>query len=167
MFRIKLLAAMLSMTVAMAEEFSFFTADSHNPKIEEKELGWPPEETSQTDLELPAPPATITVKASIYHPEPGQTDTTPYITADGSRISKRNPKKHRWIAVSRDLHSKWGGSLSFGDSLWVTGISDELDGVYVVRDIMNRRMRKQIDLLVGRNDHIMGIWKNVQVAKLD
>lgn len=167
MFRIKLLAAMLSMTVAMAEEFSFFTADSQDSKIEEKVLGWPPEETSQTNLELPATPTTITVKASIYHPEPGQTDATPFITADGSRISKQNPKKHRWIAVSRDLHRKWGGSLSFGDSLWVTGISEELDGVYIVRDVMNRRMHKQIDLLVGKKDRIMGLWRNVQIAKLD
>lgn len=158
---------MLSMVVAMAEEFSFFTADSHTPKVEEVALGWPPKEDSPTNLELPASPTTITVKASIYHPEPSQTDSTPYITADGSRISKRNPKKHRWIAVSRDLHSRWGGNLSFGDSLWVTGISDELDGVYIVRDIMNRRMHRQIDLLVGRNDRIWGLWKNVQIAKLD
>ncbi|GAB3203204.1 3D (Asp-Asp-Asp) domain-containing protein [Pontibacter aydingkolensis] len=167
MFRIKLLAAMLSMVVATAEEFSFFTADSRTPKVEERRLGWPPEETSQTNLELPASPATITVKASIYHPEPGQTDATPYITADGSRINKRNPKKHRWIAVSRDLHSRWGGELSYGDSLWVTGISDELDGVYIVRDVMNKRMRKQIDILVGRKDRIMGLWPNVQIARLD
>ena len=167
MFRIKLLAAMLSMTVAMAEEFSFFTAESHAPKIEEKTMGWPPKDENQTDLDLPASSNTITVKASIYHPEPSQTDDTPYITADGSRINKRNPKKHRWIAVSRDLHSKWGGELSFGDSLWVTGISDELDGVYIVRDVMNRRIHKQIDLLVGKKDRIMGFWKNVQIAKLD
>ena len=158
---------MLSMVVAMADEFSFFTADSHAPKIEERELGWPPEETSRTDLELPDIPATVTVKASIYHPEPSQTDSTPYITADGSRINKKNPKIHRWIAVSRDLHSRWGGQYSFGDSLWITGISDELDGIYIVRDVMNRRMHKQIDILVGKKDRIMGLWNNVQIARLD
>ena len=167
MFRIKLLAAMLSMFVAMAEEFSFLTAESHAPKVEKRTLGWPPKDDSKINLDLPATPATISVRASIYHPEQSQTDDTPYITADGSKINKRNPRKHRWLAVSRDLHSKWGGQFNYGDSLWVTGISDELDGVYIVRDIMNRRMRKQIDLLVGKNDRIMGFWKNVQVAKLD
>ncbi|MEJ8800635.1 hypothetical protein [Pontibacter sp. H249] len=168
MFRIKLLAAMLSMLVAMAEEFSFFSAESHTEKVEENvALGWPPEEDSPTDLELPAAPATINVKASIYHPEPSQTDSTPYITADGSRINKRNPKKHRWIAVSRDLHRRWGGEYSFGDSLWITGISSELDGIYIVRDIMNKRMHKQIDILVGRKDKVMGFWHNVQIARLD
>ncbi len=158
---------MLSMVVAMAEEFSFFTADSHTPKVEEEVLGWPPEDDRHTDLELPTTPETITVRASIYHPEPNQTDSTPFITADGSRINKKNPKKHRWIAVSRDLHSRWGGELSYGDSLWVTGISEELDGVYIVRDVMNRRMHKQIDILVGKKDRIMGLWNNVQIARLD
>ncbi|MDX5436900.1 MAG: hypothetical protein LPK03_06870 [Pontibacter sp.] len=110
---------------------------------------------------------TITVSASVYHPEPNQTDATPYLTADGSRISKRNPTKHRWIAVSRDLHSRWGGDISFGDSLWVTGISKDLDGLYIVRDVMNRRMHRQIDILVGKKDRIMGYWNNVHIAKLN
>ncbi|TPE43116.1 hypothetical protein FJM65_15770 [Pontibacter mangrovi] len=145
---------------------SFFTAESPAPKVEEAPLSWPPEEETEP---LPAAelPQTLTVSASIYHPEPGQTDSTPFITADGSRINKRDPKIHRWIAVSRDLHSRWGGEMEFGDSLWITGISDELDGVYVVRDIMNKRMHRQIDILVGKRDPIMGRWDNVQIAKLD
>ncbi|WP_157593623.1 hypothetical protein [Pontibacter actiniarum] len=144
-------------------------AESPAPKIEEKPLSWPPEEPANNTYPVSesSTTPTLTVKASVYHPEPGQTDSTPYITADGSRINKHNPKKHRWIAVSRDLHSKWGGSIEFGDSLWVTGISEELDGLYVVRDVMNRRMHKQIDILVGRKDRVMGLWKNVQIAKLD
>ncbi|WP_377509701.1 hypothetical protein [Pontibacter locisalis] len=158
---------MLSVYVAMAEELSFFKAESPAPKIEEKKLDWPPEEISKTNLELPSTSKTLTVSASIYHPEPSQTDSTPYITADGSRINKRDPKKHRWIAVSRDLHTRWGGDISFGDSLWVTGISDELDGLYIVRDVMNQRIHKQIDLLVGKRDRIMGFWRNVQIAKLE
>ncbi|WP_276497293.1 hypothetical protein [Pontibacter litorisediminis] len=116
---------------------------------------------------LPEPTPTLTVTASIYHPEPGQTDSSPYITADGSRINRKDPKQHRWIAVSRDLHSRWGGDVEFGDSLWVTGISEELDGLYIVRDIMNKRMHQQIDILVGKRDPIYGKWENVHIAKLD
>ncbi|RIJ34404.1 RlpA-like double-psi beta-barrel domain-containing protein [Pontibacter oryzae] len=168
MFRIKLLAAVLSVIVALAEEFSFLKAESPAPKVEDKSaIGWPPEETADRTNTASATTPTLTVSASVYHPEPEQTDATPYITADGSRINKRNPKKHRWIAISRDLHSKWGGNIEFGDSLWVTGISDELDGLYIVRDVMNKRIRKQIDILVGRRDPIMGYWKNVHIAKLD
>lgn len=166
MLRIKLLTAMLSVIIAMADEFSLFKSKTAKPEIEEKKFDWPPKEEKESKGVLKID-ETITVSASIYHPEPSQTDSTPFITADGSRINKRNPKKHRWIAVSRDLHTKWGGEISFGDSLWVTGISDDLDGLYIVRDVMNKRIRKQIDILVGKNDRIMGFWKNVYIAKLD
>jgi 3D (Asp-Asp-Asp) domain-containing protein len=174
MFRVKILAAVFYVVIALAEELSFFEAESAALKVEEtlpaKPLEWPPLETEeQADAlaALPEPTPTITVSASIYHPEPGQTDSTPLITADGSRINPKNPKKHRWIAVSRDLHSRWGGEMHFGDSLWVTGISEELDGLYVVRDIMNKRMHRQIDILVGKHDKDYGKWRNVQIARLD
>lgn len=157
---------MLSIFIAMADEFSLFKSESAELEIKKEKIDWPPQDELALDETL-SPNRTITVSASIYHPEPNQTDSTPFITADGSRINKRNPKKHRWIAVSRDLHAKWGGEISFGDSLWVTGISDELDGLYIVKDVMNKRIRKQIDILVGKNDRIMGFWKNVYIAKLD
>lgn len=157
---------MFYVIIAMAEEFSSLKAESPATKVEEQPLDWEPLETSQPATSTESN-HTLTVSASIYHPEPNQTDATPYITADGSRINKKDPKKHRWIAVSRDLHSKWGGNVEFGDSLWVTGISDELDGLYVVRDVMNRRMRNKIDILVGKDDPIMGRWDNVQIAKVE
>lgn len=175
MFRTKLLAALFSIVLAVAEEFSLFDEESPATKIEENDekLTWhlkAPDRTikdiAETEPEQ-TPTATFTVSASIYHPVPGQTDSTPYITADGSRINKKNPKKHRWIAVSRDLHSRWGGDISYGDSLQITGVSDELDGLYVVRDVMNRRIRNQIDILVGEKDKVMGFWKNVEIAKLN
>lgn len=175
MFRTKLLAALFSIMLAVAEEFSLFNEESPAQKVEENEknLTWhlkEPERTirkiKQEEAEVPAL-ETFTVSASVYHPVPGQTDSTPFITADGSRINKNNPKKHRWIAVSRDLHSRWGGDISYGDSLQITGVSDELDGLYIVRDVMNRRIRNQIDILVGEKDKVMGFWKNVEIAKLN
>ncbi|WP_460878982.1 RlpA-like double-psi beta-barrel domain-containing protein [Pontibacter rugosus] len=100
----------------MAEEFTWLEAESPAPKIEEKKITERPlklEEATRKEATVTAkaePKAipTLKVSASIYHPEPGQTDGSPLITADGSRINKRNPGKHRWIAVSRDLHSRWG-----------------------------------------------------------
>lgn len=181
MFRTKLLAALFSIVLAVAEEFSLFNEESSAPKIEESEdqFTWHLEVPERTITEIKEPAEskeskaeaqeteTFTVSASIYHPVPGQTDSTPFITADGSRINKNNPKKHRWIAVSRDLHSRWGGDIDYGDSLQITGVSDELDGLYVVRDVMNRRIRNQIDILVGEKDKVMGFWKDVEIAKLN
>ncbi|WP_347158904.1 hypothetical protein [Pontibacter chitinilyticus] len=166
MFRYKILAAVLSVLVAFADEFTQVNAESPAPKIEKVAYHWPPQDTSKPTIQTEPTPETLTVSASVYFPVPNQTDSTPYTTADGSHINKRNPKKQRWIAVSRDLHSRWGGEISYGDSLWVTGISDELDGVYVVRDLMNQRIRNRIDILVGPKDRVMGFWDNVQIAKL-
>lgn len=166
MFRYKLLAAALSMMIAFTEEFSVGNADALLPKVEKATLNQPIEDTTNTEIKAEPVPPTITVSASVYYPEPNQTDATPYTTADGSRINKRNPKKQRWIAVSRDLHSRWGGEISYGDSLLVTGISEDMDGLYIVRDVMNRRIHNRIDILVGRKDRIMGFWDEVQVARL-
>ena len=69
--------------------------------------------------------------------------------------------------MSRDLHSRWGGDISYGDSLQVTGLSHELDGLYIVRDVMNRRIRNRIDILVGENDKVMGYWDEVKIAKMN
>ncbi|WP_051359773.1 hypothetical protein [Adhaeribacter aquaticus] len=107
------------------------------------------------------------VSASVYFPEEEQTDSTPYITADGSKINEERPGQHRWVAVSRNLLRKWGGSIDYGDTLHVKGISDKLDGVYVVRDTMTRRIKNRIDILVGEDDEIMGFWDNVQIYNLN
>lgn len=164
MIRYKILAAVFSVIVAVAEEFSLLKLDSlsQNVEIEEKWLAIP-EPPRATPIPLP----TLKVSASVYHPEPRQTDSTPFITADGSRINRIDPGKHRWLAVSRNLHARWGGDLQFGDSLWVSGISDDMDGLYIVRDVMNRRFRNQVDILVGRKDKVMGFWKNVGIAKFE
>ena len=114
-----------------------------------------------------AKPKPIKVSASVYYPVVAQTDSTPFITADGSKISKRKPGKHRWVAVSRNLLRKWGGSIEYGDTLQVKGISKKLDGHYVVRDTMKRKLRNRIDILVGENDNIMGFWNNVHIYHLN
>ena len=107
------------------------------------------------------------VSASVYFPEEQQTDSAPLITADGSRINAKSIRKHRWVAVSRNLLKRWGGKLHYGDSLQVTAISAELDGTYIIRDTMNRRIKNTIDILVGKDDKIMGHWKNVQITKFE
>lgn len=170
MIRLKILAALFSVGVAVTEELNLLFPESEAPVAERQLTNEIEAEVPDEPVITPEPPTpipTVTVAASIYYPEPNQTDSTPFITADGSKINKKNPKKHRWVAVSRNLHARWGGDIEYGDSLMVTGVSEELDGIYVVRDVMNRRMKNKIDILVGRKDKIMGYWHNVQVAKLD
>jgi 3D (Asp-Asp-Asp) domain-containing protein len=107
-----------------------------------------------------------TVTATVYYPQAAQTDNTPLITADGSKINHKHPRKHKWIAVSRNLLTRWGGHIDYGDKVHVSGISKKLDGVYIVRDTMKRRLRNRIDILVGANDNVKGYWSDVKLTKI-
>jgi 3D (Asp-Asp-Asp) domain-containing protein len=168
MIKLKILAVLVSITLAVTEDLkSFFFESDDQLAPNELLTDIKPIESKKSQIITPPIITNYKVSASVYFPEPSQTDSTPLITADGSKINKKNPKKQRWIAVSRDLHTRWGGDLDFGDSLMVTGVSENLDGVYIVKDIMNRRMKKKIDILVSRKDKIYGLWHDVQLAKLD
>ena len=89
----------------------------------------------------------LIVTVTTYTVSESETDDSPTITASGFEVSRTNPKKHRVIAVSRDLKKK----LRFGDKVQVTGIG-KLSGIYVVRDLMNSRWRKKIDILINPKD---------------
>jgi 3D (Asp-Asp-Asp) domain-containing protein len=89
----------------------------------------------------------LIVTVTTYTVNESETDSSPTITASGFEVSRTNPKKHRVIAVSRDLKKK----LRFGDKVRVTGIG-KLSGIYVVRDLMNSRWRKKIDILINPKD---------------
>ena len=104
----------------------------------------------------------ILVTATIYHAEPAQTDSTPFITASGAHINPDNPQNHRWIAVSRDLEEK---GLTFGVKVKVTG-AGHLDGVWTVQDRMNARWESRIDFLVNKKLK-GGKWENVEVEIID
>jgi len=86
------------------------------------------------------------VKATMYHPVPGQTDSTPNIVADGTKFDIPSAGDLKWIAVSRDLHTRWGGELDFGDIVYISS-AHEKSGFYLVKDTMNRRFTKRIDFL--------------------
>jgi len=87
------------------------------------------------------------VSVTTYSPSVGETDSTPLITASGFKINPINPKKHRIIAVSRDLKRKY----KFGKKVRITGIG-KLSGTYTIRDVMNKRFKKRVDILIGEND---------------
>ena len=90
------------------------------------------------------------VTATMYHPVKGQTDKTPHITADGTRIDTRNAGKYRFVALSRDLLDRWGGPFNYGDYIIVEGCNGKYDGIWQVKDTMNKRFNNRIDFLCSK-----------------
>jgi 3D (Asp-Asp-Asp) domain-containing protein len=86
------------------------------------------------------------VTVTMYQPVRYQTDSTPNILADGTRIKTEQASNYKFIAVSRNLLKRWGGWLEFGDVVILIG-TDHKDGIYQVRDTMNARFVNYIDIL--------------------
>tara|TARA_R100000742_G_C4262040_1_gene79850 strand:+ start:497 stop:1090 length:594 start_codon:yes stop_codon:yes gene_type:complete len=86
------------------------------------------------------------VTVTMYHPVSYQTDSTPNIVADGTRIRVHKASEYRFIAVSRNLLKRYGGWLDYGDFILLKG-TDGKDGMYQVRDTMNPRFVNRIDIL--------------------
>jgi hypothetical protein len=72
--------------------------------------------------------------ATVYWAVESQTDDTPFICADGTTA---DPSK-RICAVSRDMLNRWGGAISYGDTVLVSGCG-KYNGAWEVHDTMNRR----------------------------
>lgn len=78
-----------------------------------------------------------TLTVTSYRSIPSQTDSSPWITSIGERVSPRG------CAVSPDLLKKNGGPLNYGDLVYVEGI-----GFKFVNDVMNKRNRNAVDIWV-------------------
>ena len=88
----------------------------------------------------------IDVTVTMYHPVRHQTDRTPDVLADGTKITIHKASEYRYVAVSRNLLQSWGGWLDYGDFIVLKG-TDGKDGVYQVKDTMNKRFVNRIDIL--------------------
>ena len=71
----------------------------------------------------------MSVTVTMYEPVRYQTDSTPNILADGTRIRVHKASEYRFIAVL------------------LKGTNHKKDGVYQVRDTMNKRFVNRIDIL--------------------
>ena len=91
-------------------------------------------------------PEGIHMTVTMYQPVERQTDSTPNILADGTRIRTEKASNYKFIAVSRNLLKRWGGWLDYGDFILLKD-TDGKDGVYQVRDTMNPRWVNRIDIL--------------------
>ena len=87
------------------------------------------------------------VTLTTYTASENETDSTPNITASGFKIDTKNAKRHRIIAVSRDLKKKY----KFGQKVRITG-AGKYNGTYRVHDVMNKRYKKRIDILINPDD---------------
>jgi 3D (Asp-Asp-Asp) domain-containing protein len=100
------------------------------------------------------------VTVTTYTASKNETDSTPLITASGFKLDSLNPAKHRIIAVSRDLKSKW----KFGTRVKIfnAGI---YNGIYHVADVMNKRFNNRIDILINPDDKPTKL-ENIKILKL-
>ena len=88
----------------------------------------------------------MSVTVTMYQPLRWQTDSTPNILADGTRIKTDQASNYKFIAVSRNLLKRWGGWLDYGDFILLLGTGHK-DGVYQVKDTMNPRFVNRVDIL--------------------
>ena len=86
------------------------------------------------------------VTVTTYNPTKEQCDSTPNITADGTKIKPWRATDYRYVALSRDLLDRWGGPFNYGDYIVIEG-TDGWDGIYQVRDTMNPKWVNRVDIL--------------------
>ena len=109
----------------------------------------------------------VEVDVTMYQPTHYQTDTSPDITADGTRIRISKASEYKFVALSRNLLKRWGGSFDYGDFILIKGTEDgHKDGVYQVRDTMNPKWVNVVDIL--ESTHVQPYkYENVHIYKMN
>jgi len=100
------------------------------------------------------------VSLSTYKADTTETDSTPLVTASGFKLDSLNPKKHRVIAISRDLKALF----AFGDKVILTN-AGKFNGVWFVHDVMNKRYKNKFDILINPSDRQLSL-KGVLISKI-
>jgi len=105
------------------------------------------------------------VTVTVYHAVEGQTDDSPDVLADGTRIDVTKAGEYRYCALSRDLLERWDGPYAYGDTVWLEG-AGKFSGPWIVKDTMNRRFTLRMDLLVdvGTRPYkfeVATIWREI------
>jgi len=109
----------------------------------------------------------IEVDVTMYQPVYPQTDRTPNITADGTKIRISKASDYKFVALSRNLLKRWGGPFDYGDFILVKGTPDNhKDGVYQVRDTMNSKYVNYVDILESKNVKPYK-YENVHIYKMN
>ena len=106
----------------------------------------------------------IIVDVTMYQPVYPQTDKTPDITADGTRIRVHKASEYKFVALSRNLLKRWGGPFDYGDFILIKNAGHK-DGVYQVRDTMNPKWVNVVDILES-TDVMPYKFTNAHIFKL-
>ena len=101
------------------------------------------------------------VTVTTYNPTVKQCDSTPHITADGTHFKTWKATSYRYVALSRDLLSRWGGPFEYGDYIVIEGTNGR-DGIYQVRDTMNPKWTNRVDILTTNSRFK---YKNIKMYK--
>lgn len=111
--------------------------------------------------------STYEVTGTYYNAVPGQTDSTPLITADNAVIDLEELRAGslKWVALSRDLLKRWGGPFEYGDTLTVSHANDQIRGSWIVHDTMNRRYSRRVDFLTDVNAKFPHMTPNILISK--
>ena len=105
---------------------------------------------------------TIThVTLTYYQPVKSQCDKEPLVTADGSKINLHHLKhnKIKWCAISRDLLYLFPKNKP--KKVFIEGF-----GIYEVKDVMNKRHKHRIDILIHPKNSKRISIKHVKVKIL-
>ena len=100
------------------------------------------------------------VSLSTYKADTTETDSTPLVTASGFKLDSLNPKKHRVIAISRDLKELF----AFGDQVKLTN-AGKFNGIWFIHDVMNKRYKNKIDILINPSDRQKSL-EGVVISKI-
>ena len=100
------------------------------------------------------------VTVTTYKVNEFKNDPNGDITASGMKLTEDNPRQHKLIAISRDLKKKY----KFGQSVRIVG-AGIYDGKYIVKDLMNKKWKKRIDILINPEDRQMK-YKKVKIFKI-
>lgn len=86
------------------------------------------------------------VTLTFYNPVKEQCDSTPLVTADGSKINLKQLRNGdlRWCAISRDLLQIY----NYGDEIWIESENPQIRGYWTVKDTMAAKKKNSVDLLL-------------------
>ena len=101
------------------------------------------------------------VTLTCYQPLVLQCDNNPLITSDGSKINLKHLKngKIKWCAISQDLLYLFPKNKP--KRIFIEGY-----GLYEVKDVMNRRHKHKVDLLIHPKNSMRINIENVKIKIL-
>lgn len=90
------------------------------------------------------------VIGTYYNPVVEQTDIDCLHTANMSFIDTVALKNYqlRWVAISRDLLEHY----NLNDTIMVYSDNHRINGLWIIKDVMNKKYQKRIDFLVPLDD---------------